>query len=147
VLSRSLGRHCCSSPRPPLARRPRGTLTGQVTFVREGDTIVVGSMPIRLNGLAAPEWDEPGGAAARKAMLELVEGRTLGCELNGVRTHDRCGGVCYLDGVDISATMISAGVARDWPRFSGGRYQQAEAQAAATGATIGRMYRLPGYCR
>ena len=52
---------------------PHGTLTGQVTFVRDGDTIVVGSMPIRLNGLAAPEWDEPGGDAAMDAMLELVE--------------------------------------------------------------------------
>jgi len=29
-------------------------------------------MPIRLNGLAAPEGDEPGGAAATQAMLELV---------------------------------------------------------------------------
>jgi hypothetical protein len=27
---------------------PRGALTGQVTLVRDGDTIVVGSMPIRL---------------------------------------------------------------------------------------------------
>jgi micrococcal nuclease len=122
-------------------------MTGKVTFVRDGDTIVVGSMPIRLNGLAAPEWDEPGGDAAMDAMLELVEGRTLRCELNGERTHDRCVGVCYLEGVDISAAMVAAGVARDCPRFSGGRYQQAEAQAAAAGARIGRTYRLPGYCR
>ena len=49
---------------------PRGTLTGEVTHVRDGDTIVVGSMPIRLNGLAAPEGDEPGGAAATQVMLE-----------------------------------------------------------------------------
>ena len=31
---------------------PVGTLTA-VTFVRDGDTIEVGGMPIRLNGLAA----------------------------------------------------------------------------------------------
>ena len=43
------------------AKCPRGTMTGQVTHVRDGDTIVVGSMPIRLNGLAAPEGNEPGG--------------------------------------------------------------------------------------
>jgi micrococcal nuclease len=126
---------------------PRGTLTGEVTFVRDGDTIVVGSMPIRLNGLAAPEGDEPGGREATRAMVELVEGRRLRCELNGEHTHDRCVGVCYLDGGDISAAMVAAGVARDCPRFSRGRYQHAEAQAAAAGATIGRTYRLPGYCR
>ena len=125
---------------------PRGALTGQVTFVRDGDTIVVGMMPIRLNGLAAPEGDEPGGDAATQAMVELVLARTLRCELNGEQTHDRCVGVCYLDGADISAEMVAAGLARDCPRFSGGRYQQAEAQAVAAGATIGRTYRLPGYC-
>jgi endonuclease YncB( thermonuclease family) len=45
--------------------------------VRDGDTVEVGGLPIRLSGLAAPEWDEPGGAAARKAMVELVDGHTL----------------------------------------------------------------------
>jgi micrococcal nuclease len=69
-------------------------------------------MPIRLNGLAAPEGDEPGGEAATRAMVELVDGRTLRCELNGRRTYDRCVG-----------------------------------QAAVAAATIGRTYRLPGYCR
>jgi micrococcal nuclease len=126
---------------------PRGTLTGEVTFVRDGDTIVVGSMPIRLNGLAAPDGDEPGGEAATRAMVKLVDGQRLRCELNGERTHDRCVGVCYLEGVDISAEMVLRGVARDCPRFSGGRYHVIEAQAAADGATIGRTYRLPGYCR
>ena len=39
---------------------PRGALIGNVTVVRAGDTIVVGTMPIRLNGFSAPEGDEPG---------------------------------------------------------------------------------------
>jgi endonuclease YncB( thermonuclease family) len=103
--------------------------------------------PPGLNGLAAPEGDEPGGDAAIDTMIELVGGRTLRCELNGERTHDRCVGVCYVNGADIAAEMVSAGAARDCPRFSGGRYQQVEAQAAVAGATIGRTYRLPGYCR
>jgi micrococcal nuclease len=104
-------------------------------------------MPIRLNGLAATEGDEPGGGAATQAMIELVEGRMLRCELNGERTHDRCVGVCYLEGEDISEFMVHRGVARDCPRFSQGRYAEAEHQAAAEGATIGRIYALPGYCR
>jgi endonuclease YncB( thermonuclease family) len=74
------------------AECPRGTLAGEVTYVRDGDTIVVGTMPIRLNGLAAPEGDEPGGAAATRAMVELVQGRTLRCELDGdhARPLRRC---------------------------------------------------------
>jgi endonuclease YncB( thermonuclease family) len=128
------------------AKCPRGTLTGQVTHVRDGDTIVVGSMPIRLNGLAAPEGDEPGGAAATQAMLELVQGRTLRCELDGERTHDRCVGVCYLNGEDIAEVMVREGLARDCPRFSAGRYAEAERQAASGGSTIRVTYPLPGYC-
>ena len=129
------------------AKCPRGTLTGHVTHVRDGDTIVVGSMPIRLNGLAAPEGDEPGGAAATQAMLELVDGRTLRCELDGERTHDRCVDVCYLKGTDIANVMVREGLARDCPRFSGGRYAEAERLAVADGATIRESYRLPEYCR
>jgi micrococcal nuclease len=125
---------------------PRETFTGQVTHVRDGDTIEVEGLPIRLNGLAAPEGDEPGGDAATRAMVELVDGRTLRCELNGERTHDRCVGICYLDGKDISAEMVRQGVARDCPRFSGGRYRVIEAGATEGGATIARTYPLPGYC-
>jgi endonuclease YncB( thermonuclease family) len=133
-----------AAPPADAARCPRGALTGQVTHVWDGDTIVVGSMPIRLNGLAAPEGDEPGGAAATQTMLELVQGRTLRCELDGERTHGRCVGVCYLDGADISEVMVHRGVVRDCPRFSQGRYAEAERKAAAEGATIGRIYALPG---
>jgi endonuclease YncB( thermonuclease family) len=128
------------------AKCPRGTLAGEATYVRDGDTIVVGTMPIRLNGLAAPEGDEPGGAAATRAMVDLVQGRKLRCELDGERTHDRCVGVCYLDGQDISEVMVRRGLARDCERFSGGRYGVAERQAAAEGATIRARYPLPGYC-
>lgn len=43
--------------------------------------------------------------------------------------------------------MVRAGLARDCPRFSGGRYAVIEAQAAAAGATIQDSYGLPRYCR
>ena len=137
-----------TSPQPTEASTcKRGPIAGVVTYVRDGDTIVVGTMPVRLNGLAAPEGDEPGGEAATAAMVALVDGRTVRCELDGSRTHDRCVAVCYLEGVDIAEALVSAGLARDCPRFSGGRYAVVEAQAAAGGATIRKDYRLPGYCR
>jgi micrococcal nuclease len=125
----------------------RGTLVGAVTHVRDGDTIEVGGLAIRLQGLAAPEGDEPGGVEASKAMSSLVLGRELRCELDGERTHDRCVGVCYVDGADIAVTMVRQGLARDCHRFSDGRYAQAERRATAEGATVGRAYTLPEYWR
>jgi hypothetical protein len=54
-----------------------------VTHVRDGDTLELGGMAIRLQGLAAPEGDESGDAEATKAIRPLVDGRRLRCELNG----------------------------------------------------------------
>lgn len=104
-------------------------------------------MPIRLNGLAAPERDEPGGVEATHAMRRMIDGRELRCELNGERTYDRCVGVCYLADTDIAATMVRMGLARDCPRYSGGRYAEDERRAVADGDTIRRVYPLPANCR
>ena len=78
---------------PPTLAQPcaPGTFVAYVTYVRDGDTIEVGGLPIRLNGLAAPEGDEPGGIRATEAMRQMALGQELRCELNGERTHDRKG--------------------------------------------------------
>lgn len=44
-------------------------------------------------------------------------------------THDRLVGACYLDGSDIGAALIAAGLARDCPRYSGGRFADLETDA------------------
>lgn len=46
-------------------------------------------------------------------MTELVMGKQVRCELNGEKTYDRWGGVCYLNGTDIGASVIGAGLALD----------------------------------
>jgi len=121
-------------------------ISGPVTHVRDADTIVVGSVPVRLSGVAAPEYNarnpersEPGGAEATAAMVQIVAGRIVTCDLSGERTHDRMVGVCYVDGVDLGAAIVAAGFARDCPRFSGTRYAAAEVDAS-------RALPLPGYC-
>jgi endonuclease YncB( thermonuclease family) len=78
------------APLPAAADCAPGALTGEVTFVRDGDTIELGAMAIRLNGLAAPEWDAPGGFEATAAMRDLVLGKVITCELDGEATYDRC---------------------------------------------------------
>ena len=67
-----------------------------VTHVRDGDTIVVGKQAIRLNGIAAPERNEPGGNEATAYMRQLVLGKLLNCMDNGKWTHDRLVAVCHL---------------------------------------------------
>jgi endonuclease YncB( thermonuclease family) len=117
-----------------------------VTYARDKDTIELGAIAIRLNGLAAPEWDEPGGEEASDAMRDLVRGKEITCELDGDQTYDRCAAICTLEGADIAAELVELGLARDCERYSGGRYQAAEVQAAERGSAIRETYRLPGYC-
>lgn len=115
------------------------TLTGTVTHFRDGDTIEVDGTAIRLTGVAAPELGERHGREARRFMLRLVDGKTVRCELNGERSYDRRIGVCYFNGQDIGAAIIAAGLARDCPRYSRGRYERIETDAS-------RRLSLPGYC-
>ncbi|MCZ6509328.1 MAG: thermonuclease family protein [Alphaproteobacteria bacterium] len=113
--------------------------TGTVTHVRDGDTIEVVDVAIRLDGVSAPELNERHGQAAKEFMVRFVAGMTVRCELNGERSYDRVIGVCYLDGKDIGASIIAAGLARDCPRFSSGRYEQFNTAAS-------KRLPLPGYC-
>lgn len=108
--------------------------------VRDGDTIVVAGVPVRLNGVAAPEKSESGGFQATAEMVRLTTGTTVVCDLSGARSHDRWVGICYVGGRDVGAAIIAAGLARDCPRFSGGRYASIERPEAAS-------LPLPKYCR
>ena len=124
-----------------IAHADPTTLTGIVTHVRDGDTIEVGKVPIRLDGVSAPELKEPLGPRSKQFMRDLVDGKSVRCELNGKKTYDRFVGVCYLEGKDIGAAVIKAGLALDCPKFSGGRYKSVEMMAARD------AIKLPGYCR
>ena len=114
---------------------------GPVTHVRDGDTIEIGPIAVRLEGVSAPELRENLGQQSKNFMKELVIGKKVFCHLNGRKTYDRFVGVCFLDDRDIGTTIISKGFARDCPRYSGGRYLKFQTKPAQL------MIKLPKYCR
>lgn len=115
------------------------TISGSAR-ARDADTLVVAGIPVRLSGVAAPELSEPGGHEATAAMVRMIAGKLVTCDLTGERTHDRMVGICYVDGVDLGAAIIAAGHARECPRYSRGRYAAVEVAAS-------RRLPLPAYCR
>ena len=118
------------------------TLIGTVTHIRDGDTLVLDDPPIRLDGIHAPEHGEPGGSEATAALTALVREAQfiLLCRSAGYSSGDRLVAVCFTpDGRDIAAELIRMGVARDCPRFSGGRYAELEQPETAD-------MQLPDYC-
>lgn len=129
----------------PLSAHSGEHVAGLARVV-DGDTLhfdVAGRVvKVRLRGVAAPERDAPGGAEATRFVARLVRGREVRCELDGTRSKDRVVGTCFVAGVeaqDIGAAVIAAGLARDCPRFSGGRYRALERPEAAVLA-------YPSYC-
>ncbi|GBD42931.1 hypothetical protein HRbin40_00391 [bacterium HR40] len=128
---------------PVAAAEP---FSGTVTRVRDGDTIEVDGRPVRLKGIAAPERRQPLGEVASRAMRALALGQRVVCAPDGSRSYERIVAICELSGVDLAAFLVARGLARDCPRFSGGRYAALEA-ALGTDARIRKEYPLPAYCR
>lgn len=94
---------------------PSSRLIDQVTRVRDGDTIVVGLIPIRIANLDCAESGTSSGELATRRVKQLVTGQTLTCRLEGRRSYDREVGVCALpDGRDLGEIMIAEGACKRW---------------------------------
>ncbi len=131
------------NPAPASTRRPsyKATTSGEGTelttqlsgtcFVVDGDTIVIGTYSIRLSGIDAPELDHPYGKNAKWHLVNLTKGNRITAVFHGDQTYAREVATCYLpDGRDLSAEMVKAGMAIDWPKFSGGKYRHLETPEA-----------------
>lgn len=91
------------------------TLTGQVTHVRDGDTIEVASMPIRIANLDCAEKGSAAGDRATRYMRQLVTSERVTCALNGRRSYDRMIGTCSLsDDRDLGQVLIAGGYCAVW---------------------------------
>lgn len=100
-------------------------------YVVDGDTITIKKTQIRLFGIDAPEMDHPYGKKSKWELVGLCKGQTIRAEITDVDDHGRTVARCYLpDGRDLSAEMVKAGLAIDWPKFSGGIYRSLEVENA-----------------
>lgn len=119
-----------------------------IAEAHDGDDVKFGNVRVRLQGIAAPESREPGGLAATESLRAMVSGKLIVCHLDGTTAGSggRGAGVCYLGPTDLGRHQVEAGLARDCPAYSGGRYADAEQAARATGRDLSATYSLPPYC-
>ncbi len=127
------------SPRPRLTLVTTQTQHGETThyelegkcYVVDGDTITIGYQNIRLAGIDAPELDHPYGKKSKWYLVSLTKGHRVRAVFHGEQSYTREVATCYLpDGRDLSAEMVKAGFAIDWPKFSGGKYRHLEPKDA-----------------
>lgn len=114
-------------------------IKGQARVV-DGDTLWLGNVKIRLNGIDAPERGKASYRDATRALERLVANKVVVCELNGDKSYDRFIGSCYVGKTDVAAAVIASGHALDCARYSGGRYRKFETEDAR------RRIRPASYC-
>lgn len=121
-------------------------LIGHASVV-DGDTIEIHGERIRLWGIDAPESDQlcrneesdlyPCGrqAAASLAALFYAIPRPVTCSPKGKDQYGRTVAVCLLGvpGPDLGQWLVANGLALDWPKYSQGRYEDAQRGAEKAG--------------
>jgi endonuclease YncB( thermonuclease family) len=127
-----------------------GLIEGVAT-AKDGDDVIVQGIDMRLQGIAAPEdfgrKRQPGGPEATANLKKLVEGKAIACTPDGTKARGRPVVTCTVGGVDVGQLQVEQGFARDCPRYSKGRYADAELRARAAGRNLSSIYPLPSYCR
>src|SRR5579871_2859465 len=104
--------------------------------VIDGDSLQIGAVRYRLNGIDAPEAEQvcpdgwPAGFEAKRYLEQLVDGKQIRCiRLYGSR-HGEPFALCRADGVDLGSAMVVAGQAFAFVPYSA-QYVAQEAVAAS----------------
>jgi endonuclease YncB( thermonuclease family) len=108
--------------------------------VIDGDTIRIGAAPFRLWGIDAPEASQKCAdgwhacAAASRALQSFMDGRRIECQPRDRDRYGRTVALCRADGRDLGQSMVRAGMALAFTRYS---TDYVDDEAAAKAARVG----------
>jgi len=114
--------HCHRKINKSALPKPGDILEGQVTRVRDGDTIEVNGVAIRLSALDCPERGTRGGEHANRLAQQFLNTKAV-CELTGAKTYDRLVGYCSIENQDFGLFMMLNSACKLWKKYDvWGRY-------------------------
>ena len=93
--------------------------SARVTHVRDGDTVECGERVVRLQGIDAPESDQPYGTEAGKALRLKVLGERITVKSQGRGNYGRIIGVLVHEGTNVNAWLVRQGHAWAYDRYLG----------------------------
>lgn len=116
-----------------------GTIAGHARVV-DGDTLAIGDIRVRLDGIDAPETSQtcdgmPCGRHATDALRHMIGGTSVVCHGSTWDAYDRLIAECYAQDRSLNAAMVEQGHALAFRRYST-RFVQHEEQAQARNAGI-----------
>ena len=100
----------------PVAPSNSNILGGTITHVRDGDTMEVNGIAVRLSALDCPENDTQQGRQATK-IAKQFEGSQAMCELTGAKSYDRLVGYCTVGGTDFGFYMMQHSSCKVWEKY------------------------------
>jgi len=112
--------------------------------VRDGDSLRLAGLSLRLFGIDAPERGQdcdldgepwPCGIWAQEVLTRATAGQTLHCLAVETDRYGRTVATCQAEGRDLGSLMVISGAASAYTRYSG-RYLPKEALARAAGRGI-----------
>ena len=108
--------HCHKKINKSELPKPGTLLEGQVTHVRDGDTIEVNGVAIRLSALDCPERGISEGESANEVAQNFLWAEAT-CELTGAKTYDRLVGYCIVGGQDFGLFMMRNSACKVWKKY------------------------------
>ncbi len=117
-------------------------LIGQASII-DGDTIEIHGIRIRLFGIDAPESSQLcrgddslpyrcGGKAAND-LDAFIARRPVSCTPIDLDGYGRTVAICTVGDADLGTWLVGNGLALDWPRYSHGKYADAQQDAERAG--------------
>ena len=109
--------HCHRAPKTAVKVPPSpSALNGTVTHVKDGDTIEVNGVAVRLSALDCPENGTRQGDKATR-IAKQFKGSLARCELTGAKSYDRLVGYCSVGGSDFGLFMMQNSSCKFWPKY------------------------------
>jgi endonuclease YncB( thermonuclease family) len=102
---------------------PAYDLSGKVVKVADGDTITIldadqQQHKIRLHGIDTPEYKQPYGRSAKKALADLVAGDGVGIDVKDTDRYGRTVGVVHKGSANINLQMVRSGYAWWYKKYA-----------------------------
>lgn len=124
-----------ASSKEGLPKRVPGQLVSEISIagritpqdVADGDTITLKGQKIRLHGIDAPELSQQCevkgartacGTLAKQALIGFLVAAEVRCDRKDVDRYGRYVSICFVDGTDVSAAMVRAGLAVAYRQYS-----------------------------
>ena len=110
-------------------------IIGRVIWIKDGDSFLMRSegvkYEVRMYGIDAPEYKQPGGKNALRALMKLIKNKNVKVEKKGKDRYGRLIGKVHLGKMYVNLEMVKLGHAHWYKQYAPNDkdLQQAETEA------------------